>query len=236
MKRRDFLIGAGVVAGGGLTAAAMIPGHLEAGLQLAQNAIDNHNEPLVRITFQRDLKRPEPWAEKLISAAEDQIGVTLVYDPAYVGLTFPNGDLPRQRGVCTDVIVRAYRDAFAFDLQKEVNDDMRANFTAYPKIWGLTRPDRNIDHRRVPNLQTFFERRGASLPVSDRPADYLPGDIVSHMLPGNLPHMAIVTQYRSRDGKRPLIIHNIGAGTRLEDRLFDFPITGRYRFKPGISS
>ncbi|WP_305984047.1 DUF1287 domain-containing protein [Roseibium sp. MMSF_3544] len=236
MKRRDFLIGAGCVAGGGLATAAMIPGHLEAGLQMAQNAIDNRKEPLVRITFQRDLAQPEPWAEKLIAAAENQIGITLIYDPAYVGLSFPNGDLPRERGVCTDVVIRAYRDAFGFDLQQEVNQDMKSNFAAYPKIWGLKRPDRNIDHRRVPNLQTFFKRLGAALPVSDQAGDYLPGDVVSQMLPGNLPHMGIVTQYRSQDGERPLIIHNIGAGTKLEDSLFAFPITGRYRFKPGISS
>lgn len=236
MKRREFLIGAGIAAGSGLTAAAMIPGKLEAGLQLAQNAIENHDEPLVRITFQRDLEQAEPWAEKLITAAEDQIGVTLIYDPAYVGLGFPNGDLPRERGVCTDVIVRAYRDAFGFDLQKEVNRDMKSHFRAYPKIWGLRRPDRNIDHRRVPNLQTFFKRQDAALPVSNRASDYLPGDVVSQMLPGNLPHIAIVSHYRSQDGNRPLVIHNIGAGTRLEDRLLEFPITGRYRFKPGVSS
>ena len=236
MKRREFLIGAGMVASGGITAAAMVPGKLEAGLQLAQNAIENRREPLVRITFQRDLVEPEPWAEKLIAAAEDQIGVTLVYDPAYVGLEFPNGDLPRERGVCTDVVVRAYRDAFEFDLQKEVNQDMKQHFRAYPKIWGLKRPDRNIDHRRVPNLQTFFKRRGAALPVSRNASHYLPGDVISQMLPRNLPHIAIVTHYRSRDGERPLVIHNIGAGTRLEDRLFDFPITGHYRFEPGVNS
>lgn len=236
MKRRDFLIGAGALAGGGLTTAAMIPGHLEAGLQLAQNSIDNRRDPLVRVTFQRHLHRPEPWAEKLISAAENQIGVTLIYDPAYVGLPFPNGDLPRERGVCTDVVIRAYRDAFGFDLQEEVNADMKAHFRAYPNNWGLKRPDRNIDHRRVPNLKTFFERRSASLPVSKQPGDYLPGDVISQMLPGNLPHIAIVTHHRSQDGLRPLVIHNIGAGTRLEDTLFAFPITGRYRFRPGVSS
>jgi len=176
---------------------------------------------------------PQPWAAKLISAAESQIGVTLVYDPAYVGLGFPNGDVPRERGVCTDVIVRAYRDAFGFDLQREVNTDMKAHFSRYPKIWGLKGPDRNIDHRRVPNLQTFFERRDAALPVSDRAGDYVPGDhLVSQMLPGNLPHIAIVTHRRSADGERPMLVHNIGAGTRLEDRLFDFEITGRYRFRP----
>ncbi|WP_420332927.1 DUF1287 domain-containing protein [Roseibium sp.] len=236
MKRREFLIGAGCVAGGGLATAAMIPGQLEAGLQIAQDAIAHNREPLVRINFQRDPLEAEPWAEKLISAAEDQIGVTVIYDPAYVGLTFPNGDLPRERGVCTDVVIRAYRDAFGFDLQEEVNADMKRDFNAYPKNWGLKRPDRNIDHRRVPNLRAFFERKATSLSVSDDPSVYLPGDLVSQMLPGNLPHIAIVTHYRSQDGKRPLVIHNIGAGTRLEDRLFDFPITGHYRFRPGVSS
>ena len=189
MKRREFLIGAGCVAGGGLATVAMIPGHLEAGLQIAQDAIADSREPLVRINFQRDPLEAEPWAQKLISAAEDQIGVTVIYDPAYVGLSFPNGDLPRERGVCTDVVIRAYRDAFGFDLQEEVNADMKRNFKAYPKNWGLKRPDRNIDHRRVPNLRAFFERKATSLSVSDDPSGYLPGDIVSQMLPGNLaPH------------------------------------------------
>lgn len=236
MKRREFLIGAGCVAGGGLATAAMIPGHLEAGLQIAQDAIVRDREPLVRINFQRDPLEADSWAEKLIAAAEDQIGVTVIYDPAYVGLSFPNGDLPRERGVCTDVVIRAYRDAFGFDLQEEVHADMKRDFNAYPKNWGLKRPDRNIDHRRVPNLKVFFERKAASLPVSDDPSGYLPGDLVSQVLPGNLPHIAIVTHYRSQDGKRPLVIHNIGAGTRLEDGLFGFPITGHYRFQPGVKS
>lgn len=175
---------------------------------------------------------PEPWAKKLIDAAESQIGVTTIYDPAYVGLTFPGGDVPRERGVCTDVIIRAYRDAFGLDLQREVNADMKSHFSAYPKIWGHKRPDQNIDHRRVPNLQAFFKRMGAALPVSDRPDDYQPGDLVSQMLPGNLPHIAIVTHKSSADGQRPLVVHNIGAGTRLEDRLFEFEITGHYRYRP----
>jgi len=209
MKRRDILIGTAALAGSGLLASAGV----QAAPAPPSPALD-------------------PWAEKLIAAAESQIGVTVIYDPAYVSLTFPGGDLPRERGVCTDVVVRAYRDAFGFDLQQEVNTDMKAHFTAYPKIWGLKRPDRNIDHRRVPNLQTFFERRGAGLPVSGNPEDYLPGDIVSQMLPGNLPHMAIVTHRRSADGERPMLVHNIGAGTRLEDRLQAFEITGHYRFEP----
>ena len=206
MKRRDFLIGAGLF---GLSSASFGP------------------------TGQGQTARPPSlWAQKLVAAAEGQIGETTIYDPAYVGLSFPNGDIPRERGVCTDVIIRAYRDAFGFDLQLEVNKDMKAHFRDYPKIWGLKRPDRNIDHRRVPNLQTYFKRQGASLPISDQSADYVPGDLVSQMLPGNLPHIAIVTHHKSPDGKRPMLVHNIGAGTRLEDRLFDFKITGRYRFRP----
>jgi uncharacterized protein len=209
MKRRDILIGMSVFAGSGLIMA-----------KSAQATQD--------ITWHQ----PESWAEKLIAAAESQIGITLIYDPAYVGLSFPGGDVPKERGVCTDVIVRAYREAFSYDLQSEVNKDMKAHFNAYPKIWGLKRTDRNIDHRRVPNLQTFFKRQGTALPVSDHPGDYLPGDIVSQMLPGNFPHMAIVTHRASPDGNRPMLVHNIGAGARLEDRLFNFEITGRYRFRP----
>ena len=114
-------------------------------------------------------RQSRPKATRLIEAARKQIGVTLHYDPAYSGLAFPNGDVPRSRGVCTDVVIRAYRDAFGIDLQSLVNADMKANFAAYPKIWGLRRTDRNIDHRRVPNLQVFLKRQGAVLPLSDEP-------------------------------------------------------------------
>lgn len=170
-------------------------------------------------------------AERLVAAGLHQIGVTTVYDPAYVTLKYPGGDVALERGVCTDVIVRAYRSGLRIDLQKLVHEDMRANFAAYPRNWGLKRPDRNIDHRRVPNLQAFFTRQGATLPVTDKARDYRPGDIVSHMLPGNLPHIALVSQFASADGGRPLCIHNIGAGARLEDILFTYPITGHYRFR-----
>jgi uncharacterized protein len=209
MKRRELLIGMSTLAGSNL--------FMTTGAQATRGKL---------------WLQPEPWADKLIAAAESQIGITTIYDPAYVGLSFPGGDIPRQRGVCTDVVIRAYRDAFDYDLQAEVNKDMKAHFSAYPKIWGLKRTDRNIDHRRVPNLRTFFKRQGSALPVSDQVGDYLPGDIVSQMLPGNLPHMAIVTHRFSPDGKRPMLVHNIGAGTRLEDRLFAFEITGHYRFRP----
>jgi uncharacterized protein YijF (DUF1287 family) len=174
-------------------------------------------------------EKPSP----LPTAARTQIGVTTTYDPAYVSLEYPGGDIPADRGVCTDVVIRAMRKAWNFDLQREVHLDMRSHFSKYPKTWGLKRTDRNIDHRRVPNLRTFFKRRGWSLPVTDKPADYQPGDLVTCTVPKNLPHIMIVSEKRSRDGKRPLIIHNIGAGAREEDRLFEFPLTGHYRPKIG---
>ncbi len=169
-------------------------------------------------------------AARLIDAGLGQIGITTIYDPAYATLTYPGGDVPHERGVCTDVIVRAYRSGLGLDLQKLVHEDMRQHFPAYPANWGLARPDRNIDHRRVPNLQTFFARHGARLALTDRPADFRPGDIVTQMLPGNLAHIALVSHFASADGARPLCIHNIGAGARLEDILFRYRLTGHYRF------
>lgn len=179
--------------------------------------------------------RPSDWASKLIGAAESQIGRTVHYDGSYVRLAYPNGDVPIARGVCTDVIIRAYRDAFEIDLQKLVHEDMKRAFGSYPKRWGLKRPDRNIDHRRVPNLEVFFRRRRAALPVTADPRDYRPGDVVSQILNGRLPHIGIVTHRATADGNRPLIVHNIGAGTRLEDVLFAFPITGHFRFSPELA-
>ncbi len=167
----------------------------------------------------------------LVEAARTQIGVTVSYDPAYVPLDFPGGDVPIDRGVCTDVIIRAYR-RLGFDLQELVNADMRANFRSYPQLWGLKRPDKNIDHRRVPNLRRFFERRNASLPVTKDPAQYLPGDLVTCTVPPNLPHIMIVSDRFAPDGERPLVIHNIGRGAVEEDRLFEFPLTGHYRWHP----
>lgn len=169
------------------------------------------------------------WSSALINSAREQVGVTLLYDGSYQSLPFPGGDIPRLRGVCTDVVVRALRDAHGLDLQAKVNADMKANFAAYPKIWGLSRPDSNIDHRRVPNLQTYFKRRGAAVPITDIAADYLPGDVVSWMLPGNTPHIGIVTDLMNGDATHPMIVHNIGWGTRINDMLFDYKITGHYR-------
>jgi uncharacterized protein YijF (DUF1287 family) len=169
---------------------------------------------------------------KLVAAARKQIGVTVSYDPAYVVLGYPNGDVPQDRGVCTDVLIRAAREGLSADLQKLVHEDMRGSFSAYPKQWGLSRPDRNIDHRRVPNLRVYFKRRGFELkmPAGGEVPDFQPGDIVTCTVPPNLPHIMIVSDRKTADG-RPLVIHNIGGGAREEDALRSFPLTGHYRWR-----
>ena len=151
------------------------------------------------------------------------------YDPAYFSIAYPNGDVPSDRGVCTDVVIRAYRK-MGIDLQKEVHEDMRNHFNLYPKNWGLSRPDKNIDHRRVPNLMTFFSRKGNVKKISNDAKDYLPGDIVCWNLGGGLTHIGIVSSKKSANGKRHLIVHNIGAGQVLEDCLFRYKIIGHYGF------
>jgi uncharacterized protein len=150
------------------------------------------------------------------------------YDPAYRVIAYPNGDVPADKGVCTDVVIRAYRK-LGIDLQKEVHEDMKLNFNVYPKNWGLSRPDKNIDHRRVPNLMTFFTRHGTVLKITDNPEDYLPGNIVCWDLGRGLTHIGIVSRKKSADGKRYLLVHNIGGGQVLEDCLFSFKIIGHYR-------
>jgi len=166
----------------------------------------------------------------LVEAARKQIGVTVTYDPAYVSLPFPGGDVPSDRGVCTDVVIRAFRSALGVDIQKELHEDIKKHFSDYPKNWGLKTPDKNIDHRRVPNIQTFFKRRGYSLDINLPLTSFLPGDIVTCTIPPKLPHIMIVSD-RKNDQGIPLVIHNIGAGTQEDDRLSDFPITGLYRMK-----
>ncbi|MEO7099249.1 MAG: DUF1287 domain-containing protein [Luteolibacter sp.] len=170
--------------------------------------------------------------EKIVAAARKQIGITTAYVPDYVQLSYPNGDVPRTGGVCTDVIIRALRDGLSQDLQKLVNEDMRGNFSAYPKDWGLAKPDKNIDHRRVPNLRTFFKRKGFEqpLPKPGDVSDFLPGDIVTCTVAKTLPHVMVVSDHKTPDG-RPLVIHNIGGGAREEDALASFPLTGHYRWK-----
>ena len=185
------------------------------------------------------LARAEPALDartaSVVAAAVAQTKSAVRYDGSYRRIAYPGGDVPANIGVCTDVIIRAYR-AIGIDLQRLVHEDMSAAFASYPQLWGSRRPDPNIDHRRVPNLQTFFRRRGASLPIptSSRPIAHalVPGDLVTWMLPGNLPHIGMAIDRRSTDGGRFLIVHNIGLGPRIEDALFQFPITGLFRFRP----
>ncbi|MGJ8725546.1 MAG: DUF1287 domain-containing protein [Roseibacillus sp.] len=186
---------------------------------------------LPKILIGQEVAKAKTVAESnhaIAEAARQQIGVTTRYVPDYVSLDYPGGDVPQETGVCTDVVIRALRKA-GHDLQKLVHEDMKANFSKYPKIWGLRRTDRSIDHRRVPNLRTFLTRKGKSLAVTKDKESYLPGDLVTCTVAGKLPHIMIVSDKKDSKGV-PLVIHNIGAGTKEEGRLFDFPITGHYRF------
>jgi uncharacterized protein YijF (DUF1287 family) len=170
--------------------------------------------------------------QRLVAAALSRTRHSVTYDGAYRRIPYPGGDVPGRVGVCTDVVIRAYRAGLGVDLQKRVHEDMRRAFARYPRNWGLARPDTNIDHRRVPNLRVFLTRHGRKLPVTRNATDYRPGDLVTWMVNGKLPHIGIVTDRRAADGKRPLIVHNIGRGPKLEDMLFDYPITGHYRYFP----
>jgi uncharacterized protein len=169
-------------------------------------------------------------APDIVQAARGQIGVTTNYDPSYRALRYPGGDVPTDRGVCTDVVIRALRTARAIDLQRDVHLDMRAHRSAYSNRWaGLAgKTDRNIDHRRVPNLATYFTRRGFALPISSDSANYLPGDLVTWDLGRGVPHIGVVSNKKTRGGT-PLVIHNIARGTREEDILFEFRVTGHFR-------
>jgi len=177
----------------------------------------------------------QSFALKLSAAALERTAHQVTYDGAYRVIAYPLGDVPADRGVCADEIIRAYR-GLGIDLQRLVHEDMAAHFSAYPRLWGLTAPDRNIDHRRVPNLERFFARHGAALPASADAAQYRPGDLVTWRLGGTLPHIGIVTDRRSADGARPLIVHNIGAGPKLEDVLFAFPLFGHYRYEGPVET
>jgi len=166
-------------------------------------------------------------ADSALTLTKQQV----IYDPSYFQISYPNGDVPADKGVCADVIIRAYRK-MGIDLQKEVHEDMKANFAKYPKKWGLSQPDKNIDHRRVPNLMVFFSRFGTVKKISQTPSDYQPGDIVCWDLNGRgLTHIGIVSRKKSVDGERNLIIHNIGGGQVLADCLFSFKIIGHYAYE-----
>jgi len=168
--------------------------------------------------------------DRLADSALTLTEYDVYYDPTYTKIPYPNGDVAPNKGVCTDVVIRAYRK-LGIDLQKEVHEDMAANFGKYPKKWGMSHPDKNIDHRRVYNLMTFFTRHGTVKAVTDNAKDYLPGDIVCWMLGGQLTHIGMVTKEKSDDGKRPLIVHNIGGGQVLADCLFSYEIIGHYQYK-----
>ena len=178
-----------------------------------------------------------PWSQAgrpdlnavVLDAARAQIGETIFYDGSYRKMKYPGGDVPLDRGVCTDVLIRAFRAA-GVDLQVLVHEDMSRAFGAYPQAWGLSRPDANIDHRRVPNLKVFFKRQGKSLPISALPEAYLACDIVTWRLPSGVPHIGLVSSATNPSGSRRLVIHNIGRGVQEEDTLFLYPITGHYRF------
>jgi len=173
------------------------------------------------------------FTEDIVTAALDRTNHNVQYDGSYFAIKYPGGDVPENIGVCTDVVIRTYR-ALSVDLQVLVHEDMLNNFQSYPskRIWGLKRPDKNIDHRRVPNLQAFFKRHGVVLNVSANSSSYKAGDLVTWMLPGNLPHIGIVTNKKSESTGHPMIVHNIGAGPKLEDMLFSYKITGHYRYEP----
>jgi len=172
------------------------------------------------------------FSQKLANAALALTQDNVTYDPSYVSIKYPNGDVAKDKGVCTDVIIRAYRK-LGIDLQKEVHEDLKANFSKYPNLkkWGLKKPDTNIDHRRVPNLEVFFERKGEKLTVTKNPSDYKTGDLVTWMIGDKLPHIGIVTHKKSADGKRNLIVHNVGGGQVLEDCLFSYKIVGHFRYE-----
>lgn len=175
---------------------------------------------------------PDTFENKLSAAAISIIDADVVYTPDYVSIKYPNGDVPAKTGVCTDVVIRAYRK-LGIDLQKEVHEDMVKNFSLYPNIkkWGLHTTDTNIDHRRVPNLEVFFGRKGVKLPISDHDDDYQTGEIVTWMINGKLPHIGIVTNKKSPDGERRMIVHNVGAGQVLEDCLFEWKIVGHFKYQ-----
>ena len=177
------------------------------------------------------IQNPKTFEERLSNAAISIIDKNVVYTPDYVSIKYPNGDVPAKTGVCTDVVIRAYRK-LGIDLQKEVHEDMKANFNKYPNLkkWGLKTTDTNIDHRRVPNLEVFFERKGKKLAVTQNSNDYKTGEIVTWMIGGKLPHIGIITNKKSSDGKRPMIVHNVGGGQVLEDCLFSYDIVGHFRY------
>lgn len=182
---------------------------------------------LLFLNFSSDSTFYQKLSVAAITITKDKV----IYDPSYVAMKYPNGDVPKDKGVCTDVIIRSYRK-LGIDLQKEVHEDMEGHFAQYPNVkkWGLKKTDTNIDHRRVPNLEVFFTRKGKKLVVTTNPDDYKTGEIVTWMINNKLPHIGIITHKKSPDGKRPMIVHNVGGGQVLEDCLFAYKIVGHYKY------
>jgi uncharacterized protein len=180
----------------------------------------------------KPVENPTTFLEKLSNASVSILDSSIVYDPKYVKIPYPNGDVNPKTGVCTDVIIRAYRK-LGIDLQKEVHEDMVKNFSLYPnqKRWGLKTTDTNIDHRRVPNLEVFFTRKGKTLTITNNAEDYKTGELVTWLIANKLPHIGIVSHIKSSDGKRPLVVHNVGSGQVLEDVLFAYKIVGHFSYE-----
>jgi len=187
-------------------------------------------EPVVPAVHRDWTDQRLPFGIRLAAAAEERATHSVRYDAAYVRIPYPMGDVPPDQGVCSDEVVRAYR-LLGIDLQRLVHEDMVRAFSVYPRRWGMNGPDANIDHRRVPNLAVFFARHGRSLPVSDEAKDYKPGDVIAWALPDGRPHTGIVTERKTSDGARPLVLHNIGLGPQIEDMLFVLKITGHYQYE-----
>jgi uncharacterized protein len=185
---------------------------------------------LLCFVFLQPIHAQTDFHELLSNAALELTLQRVVYDPSYFSIDYPNGDVPADKGVCTDVVIRAYRK-LGIDLQKEVHEDMKINFEKYPKLWGLNKTDRNIDHRRVPNLMTYFTRYGEVKAISDKAEDYFPGDIVCWNLGGATTHIGLVVNKKSADGERYLIVHNIGGGQVMADCLFDYKVIGHYGYQ-----
>ncbi|MBP6556846.1 MAG: DUF1287 domain-containing protein [Flavobacterium sp.] len=173
--------------------------------------------------------KPNSFEEKISTAAIAIVDPNIIYTPRYVSIKYPNGDVPSKTGVCTDVVIRAYRK-LGIDLQKEVHEDMAQNFSKYPTKWGLKKTDTNIDHRRVPNLEVFFTRKGQKLAVTQNAKDYKTGEIVTWIINGKLPHIGIITHKKSPEGN-PMIVHNVGGGQVLEDCLFRYEIVGHFKYE-----
>nr|HKL16933.1 DUF1287 domain-containing protein [Patescibacteria group bacterium] len=223
-----FLLAVGFIA---ISAVIFLISHSLNNFKITDNKVvilEEEEEGRVSNINVIDFSSVDRFNKKLVKAAIKQTKKSVIYDPSYFPIDYPNGDIPENKGVCTDVIIRAYR-LVDIDLQEKVHQDMKENFHLYPQKWGLNSPDTNIDHRRVPNLQVFFSRFGIKLKTSKNPKDYKPGDIVTWDLGQGKTHIGIVTNHYQNN--IPLIVHNISRGPQLENMLFKFEITGHYRYK-----